>query len=149
MKSSIKTILIAGLTAGILDGSAAVIFLGKMDYSRIFKFVASGLFGKNALLGGNEMIIYGIIIHLLIAMSFAFLYYIIFLKISFFSTNKFIGGLVYGLLAWIIMSVLVLPLTNVSQSEMTLVGALKNIIILMFCIGLPISLITNKFYLKK
>jgi hypothetical protein len=30
-----------------------------------------------------------------------------------------------------------------------LVGAVKNIVILMFCIGLPISLITNKLYLKK
>jgi hypothetical protein len=141
MASPVKTILAAGFTAGILDGTAAVLFLGNMDYSRVFKFVASGLFGKTAFDGGNEMVVYGISIHLLIAMTFAVLYYFIFSKIDFFSRNKIIGGLLYGILAWLIMTFLVLPFTNVTQSEMTLVGAIKNVVILMCCIGLPIALI--------
>jgi uncharacterized membrane protein YagU involved in acid resistance len=146
MKSKIKTIILAGLVAGLLDGTAAVVFLGKMNYSRVFKFVASGLFGKSAFAGGNEMVIYGIIIHLLIAMTFALFYYIIFSKISFFSKNKIIGGLLFGLLVWIIMNLLILPFTNIPHSPIILVGAIKNILILMICVGLPISLIMQKKY---
>jgi hypothetical protein len=144
MKSKIKTIFLAGLVAGLLDGTAAVIFLGKMNYSGVFKFVASGLFGKSAFAGGNEMVIYGIIIHLLIAMTFAFFYYFIFSKISFFSKNKIIGGLLFGLLVWMIMNLLILPFTNISHSPILLIGAIKNILILMICVGLPISLIMQK-----
>ncbi|WP_281321915.1 DUF1440 domain-containing protein [Flavobacterium aestivum] len=146
MKSKIKTIFLAGLVAGLLDGTAAVVFLGKMNYSAVFKFVASGLFGKSAFAGGNEMIIYGIIIHLLIAMTFAFLYYFSFSKISFFSKNKIIGGLLFGLLVWMIMNLLVLPFTNISHSPIILISAIKNILILMICVGLPISLIMQKQY---
>jgi len=83
MKSKIQTILLAGLVAGLLDGIAAVVFLGKMNYSGVFKFVASGLFGKNAFAGGAEMVIYGIIIHLLIAMAFAFFIILFFRKLVF------------------------------------------------------------------
>jgi hypothetical protein len=144
MKSKIKTIFLAGLVAGLLDGTAAVVFLGKMNYSGVFKFVASGLFGKSAFAGGNEMVIYGIIIHLLIAMTFAFFYYFIFSKISFFSKNKIIGGLLFGLLVWMIMNLLILPFTNISHSPIILIGAIKNILILMICVGLPISLIMQK-----
>jgi hypothetical protein len=146
MKSKIKTIFLAGLVAGLLDGTAAVVFLGKMNYSGVFKFVASGLFGKSAFSGGNEMVIYGIIIHLLIAMTFAFFYYFIFSKISFFSKNKIIGGLLFGVLVWAIMNLLILPFTNIPQSPIILIGAIKNILILMICVGLPISLITQKQY---
>jgi hypothetical protein len=146
MKSKIKTIFLAGLAAGLLDGTAAVIFLGKMNYSGVFKFVASGLFGKSAFAGGNEMVIYGIIIHLLIAMTFAFFYYFIFSKISFFSKNKIIGGLLFGLLVWMIMNLLILPFTKIPHSPIILIGAIKNILILMFCVGLPISLIMQKQY---
>lgn len=146
MKSKIKTIFLAGLVAGLLDGMAAVVFLGKMNYSGVFKFVASGLFGKSAFEGGNEMVIYGIIIHLLIAMTFAFFYYFSFSKISFFSKNKIIGGLLFGLLVWLIMNLLILPFTNIPHSSIILIGAIKNILILMFCIGLPISLIMQKQY---
>jgi uncharacterized membrane protein YagU involved in acid resistance len=146
MKSKIQTIFLAGLIAGLLDGIAAVIFLGKMNYSGVFKFVASGLFGTSAFAGGNEMVLFGVIIHLLIAMTFAFFYYFIFSKIGFFSKNKIIGGLFFGLLVWIIMNLIILPFTNIPHSPINLIGAIKNILILMICVGLPISLITHKQY---
>lgn len=142
MKSSIKTVFLAGIIAGILDGIAAVVILGKMNFSGVFKFVASGFFGKDAFAGGNEMVFYGILMHFTIAIVFAFLYYFSFFKLKFFQENKFIGGLAYGIFVWSIMN-LILPFTNIPQRPFHWTGVVQGVLILMVCIGLPISLIIN------
>lgn len=143
MKSSIKVIFLAGIIAGFLDGIAAVVIPGKMNFSGVFKFVASGLLGKNAFAGGSEIVLYGILIHFTIAIAFAFLYYFSFFKFQFFKKNKIIGGLVYGVLVWGIMNLLILPFSNIPQRPFNWTGAVQGILILMVCIGLPISLIIN------
>ena len=51
------------LLPGTLDSTAAVITSGKMS---VFNFVASGVFGKEALDGSTNMMIYGILFHYLI-----------------------------------------------------------------------------------
>ena len=149
MKNSIKTIFLAGIIAGILDGIAAVIIPGKMNFSGVFKFVASGMFGKDAFAGGNEMVLYGIVIHFTIAISFAFVYYFSFFKLKFFQKNKFIGGLIYGIFVWAIMNLVILPFTNIPQRPFNWTGAVQAMLILMMCIGLPISLCINNIKTRK
>ena len=54
MKSSpFKTILLAGFIAGLLDITAAIVILGKMNVVGVLKYIASGVLGKEAFLGGN------------------------------------------------------------------------------------------------
>lgn len=143
MKSSIKTIFLAGIIAGFLDGITAVIIPGKMNFSGVFKFVASGIFGKDASVGGGVMVLYGIIIHFTIAITFAFVYYFSFFRLKFFQKNKFIGGLVYGIFVWGIMNLVLLPFTNIQQRPFNETELIQGILILMICIGLPISLVIN------
>ena len=64
----------AGLLAGLLDIAAALIQYaanGGKTPSIVFKFIASGVFGRKAFAGGTAMIVAGFIFHLLIALSFA------------------------------------------------------------------------------
>jgi hypothetical protein len=143
MKTALKSILLSGLVAGSLDCIAAVAFLGNMNFSGVWKYVAGGYFGKKAFAGGSEMVAYGLLFHFLIATFWATVYYFAFTKISFFTTRKIPGGLLYGIIVWLVMSFVVLPFSNIPEMKFTVVGALKNIVILMICIGLPISLITN------
>ncbi len=145
MKPALKTILLSGLTAGVLDCISAVVFLGKMNFTGVWKYVASGYFGKAAFAGGNEMVAYGLLFHFIIAFFWAVVYYAVVAKIRFFSTNPLLGGLCYGVIIWLAMSFLVLPFTNIPKSAFTAIGAIKNATILMICVGLPISMITNKF----
>jgi hypothetical protein len=147
MKAALKTILFSGLVAGTLDCIAAVVFLGKMNFAGVWKYVASGYFGSDALVGGNEMVIYGLLFHFCIAMSWAAVYYFVCTKISFFTSNKILGGLLYGMVIWCVMSLIILPFTNIPKSPFTVIGAIKNIVILMLCVGLPISWITNRSYI--
>jgi len=145
MKQALKTILLAGIVAGILDGVSAVVILGKLDFAAVWKYVASGYFGKSAFAGGNEMVIYGLLFHFTIALSWAIAYYLVFAKINFFSNYPILGGLLFGILIWSVMAFLVLPFSNIPKRAFSGIGAIKNAAILMICVGLPISLITNKF----
>jgi uncharacterized membrane protein YagU involved in acid resistance len=143
MKTALKTIFLSGLVAGALDCISAVIFLGNMDFSGVWKYVASGYFGKDAFNGGKEMVAYGLLFHFLIAFSWAAVYYFVFRRIRFFTTQIILGGLLYGIIVWIVMNLVVLPFTNIPESTFTAIGVIKNMAILMLCIGLPISLITD------
>ncbi|WP_435356744.1 DUF1440 domain-containing protein [Emticicia sp. SJ17W-69] len=145
MKNATNTILKAGLLAGFLDGSAAVILLAKMKFQFLFQYVASGLFGKAAFEGGTPMVIYGIFIHFSIALSFATFFFFIFKKIPL-KNQKIIVGLLYGIFVWLVMNLGILPFTNIQARTFTVEGVLKNMAILMICVGLPISLIIHKYY---
>lgn len=144
MKNALKPILLSGIVAGILDGIAAVVFLGKMNFNGVWKYVASGYFGKDAFTGGNEMVIYGLLFHFTIALFWALIFYLIFSKISFFANYPIASGLSYGLLIWLTMAFVILPFTNITKTAFSSTAAIKNASILMLCVGLPISMITYK-----
>ena len=145
MKNAIKNLLLIGLLAGILDGISAVVFLAKMNFEIVFKFIASGIFGKSAFEGGTEIVILGIVLHFLIAITFTFFFYFTFNRFDFLKTNKIIRGLIYGAFIWTVMNIIVLPLSNTPQNPLTFIGIAKGMSILMVCVGLPISLLTKPY----
>lgn len=148
---AIKTILLAGLLAGTLDGLAAIIVyvqvLGLISFSQLFQGIARGVFGKSAFSGGTPMVLYGIFFHYLIAYIFSIIYFFMFPIISFFRLHKFLSGLLYGLLVWLVMNLLVLPLVKINM-PFHLVGVIRGIVILMICVGLPVSFIVSRYYIK-
>lgn len=141
---SIKPIIVSGIVAGILDCISAVVFLGKMDFTGVWKYVASGYFGKSAFSGGNEMVVYGLLFHFSIALFWATVFFFVVRKVKFFTNYIIVGGLLYGIMVWLVMTLIVLPFTNIPHRPFTAIGAIKNITILMFCIGLPLSWIQNR-----
>ena len=92
------------------------------------------------------MNVWGLLFHYLIATSFAAIFVWLYLKIGFISKNVILSGLIYGLIVWVVMNQVVVPLSSVNQQPFEWSGAIKAMLILMFCIGLPIALITKKFY---
>jgi len=148
MKSSpLRTILTAGLIAGFLDITAACIQFysntGKGP-APVLKFVASGVFGKKAFAGGNEMLAWGLLFHFLIAVGFATLYVLLFRKYSFIRKNSIVSGILYGIVAWSVMNLLVVPFSHVPAQTFVLKKAIISLLIIIFMIGLPIALITQK-----
>ncbi len=145
----LRSLLQAGLLAGTLDGlAAALVFFmrtGK-DPLAVYRFVASGLFGRDAILGGTSMAMLGIGFHYVIAMSWAFLFFISCSKLKLLLKNWIVSGVVYGVFVWLIMNLIVLPLSRVSSAPMTVSGVFIGASVLMVCIGLPISFRANKYY---
>jgi hypothetical protein len=151
MKRNAK-ILQAGLIVGTLDILSAFIYYyiksGKTNFLVIFKFIASGIFGKDAGDGGTGMIVAGFILHYAIAFSFTIFFFWLFPKVNVMSKNRIVTGIVYGLFVWTLMNLVVVPLSNTVHRTMKLEGALINMGILIVCIGLPLSFMANAFFRK-
>src|SRR5258705_1790923 len=85
-------ILISGLIVGTLDAMAASVhayaFSGASP-DRVFRFVASGVFGKEALTGGLSVAAWGLLFHFIVATGWTALFYIIYPKINFLASSKY------------------------------------------------------------
>jgi hypothetical protein len=153
MNSLISKTIKAGLIVGTLDILSAFIYYfmktGEKGVFNVLKFVASGVFGKAAFSGGNKMIIAGLVLHYIIAFAFTIFFLWLFPKIKAFSKNRILTGIVYGIFIWIVMNLVVVPLSNIGIGPFTIVNALINVIILTVCIGIPLSFMASTFYKKK
>lgn len=145
-RGAAKTIFSAGIAAGITDIAAAFLVYALIQHKttpvKILQSVASGIFGKQAFNGGSTMAMTGLLIHFLIAVCFASGYYITFINISYLRKHPFLSGLAYGIVVWILMNLVVLPL-RFGYAPSLNITALPGILILMVCFGLPVSLITH------
>lgn len=151
MNSKAGTVFLSGLIAGTLDITAAIVVyalvLQKTTPIKILQSIASGIFKKDAYTGGSQMAWYGLGLHYIIAMIFAWFYFTIYPYLPFLKKNALISGFLYGIFVWIVMNLIVLPIVfPVLPAKHLDFPLLLSIVILMFCIGLPIALITRKYY---
>lgn len=151
--SAAKTILATGFTAGTLDILAAFINtsikLEKFAAEIVLRFIASGVFGNDAFSGGGQMVAAGLFFHYIIALSFTIAYFFIYPRLSFLKKNKILNGITYGLVIWLIMNLIVVPLSMTPELKFSIEGMVTGIIILMVCVGLPVSFFTNRYYSGK
>jgi hypothetical protein len=77
------------------------------------------------------------------------LFYYLYPRMKVLTANKFIVGLLYGIFVWCVMNLIVVPLSQIPARPFQLQGAVINAVVLMFMIGLPISLMANKYYGKR
>jgi hypothetical protein len=140
-----KMILLAGFLAGTLDAIAAMIVYKAMPIP-IFKFIASGAFGKAAFTGGLDMALWGLVFHYVISYSWTVLFFILYPRIKFLSKNIILSGLGYGIVIWIVMNRVILPLTLVTRGPFAWKGAIIGTVILMLMVGLPIAILAHRYY---
>jgi hypothetical protein len=145
-------VLVAGLIAGTLDILSACVYFTISTHgqplSKLFAYISSGVFGREAFTGNPAMTWWGLLFHYLIALTWSFIFLSIYPKIPGLPKYPVATGLAYGLLVWSIMQFIVLPLSHVPQGPLHLVPALLNIAILMVMIGLPLSFTGRRYYAK-
>ena len=146
-----STILLLWLLVGTLDIIAACTDLylntGKGP-DVVLKYVASGVFGKEAFTGGTKMIWLGLLFHYIVALGWTLLFYVLFLTVPFISKYPVVSGILYGLFIWTIMNQVVVPNSNVpvpKAAQFDWMKAGKNALILICMIGLPLSLLCKKY----
>jgi uncharacterized membrane protein YagU involved in acid resistance len=146
------TILWVGFLVGFLDITAALInyySTTHKDPTRVFLFIASGVFGKAAYTNGSAMIVAGIIFHFLVAYIFTILFFLLFPRLKFMRWSKFLTGVCYGILIWTTMNFVVLPLSHTPKLPFQLKPALTGVSILIVAIGLPLSFLANAYYRRR
>ncbi len=144
-----KAIFQTGLLVGTLDLSSAFIhawFTSGTTLGTLLQFVASGLFGKQAFSGGTPMMVLGMLFHYCIAYSFTAIFFWLYPRLPLLSRNRWVSGILYGIVVWLVMNLLVLPLTNIPKIPFHLFHAAVNMGILIVMIGIPISLLAHKHY---
>ncbi|WP_183560246.1 hypothetical protein [Mucilaginibacter sp. SP1R1] len=139
-------ILGIGLLTGTLDGLAALILNYKISPVIVFKFIACGVFGKAAFKGGYEMVAAGVVFHYVIALLFTNAFYLLYPFFKKLMQNAYVVAVAYGCTAWLVMNLLVVPVSKIGFHPIKLPTILIGIAVLIICLGLPIALIADRHY---
>jgi uncharacterized membrane protein YagU involved in acid resistance len=118
----IWAILLGGLAAGALDILYAFIVYGPLSYGvtpeQVLHSVAAGLIGRDAArAGGIGTAALGLGLHFLIATLMAAVYVLLATRISMLTRQAAIWGLVYGLILYVAMNYVVVPLSAAGANE--------------------------------
>lgn len=148
-RNATRTILLAGFVAGTLDILAAFtqyyINTGKNPLV-ILKYIASAAIGKKAYAGGTEILLLGLLFHYIIAYGLTIFFFWIYPYWNRLSKHKFLTAVVYGIFAWMVTTLVIVPLSYIGTFPSDPKQATIAILILIFMIGLPLSLIVGRYH---
>jgi hypothetical protein len=151
-QSLLTAIVLTGLLAGTLDATAATVNFwihGGTGPGKIWRYVASAALGPSVRTGGTGIVLLGLLFHYIVAFSFTVFYFVIYPKIPVLSTSIAVSGLLYGVFAWLVMNLAVVPLSRIGKFPSTLESVITNMLILMVAIGLPIAWMAGRYYRRK
>jgi hypothetical protein len=145
---SLWTVFWIGLLAGTLDITENIVFNAFRGFTpwRIFQFIAAGLVGVQSSQMGWMSVGLGVVIHYAIALAWTAIFYVAASKFIGLTRRPILSGLVYGVVVYVVMTFIVLPLSALPprSAAVTLVNRVNAVLALMLCIGLPIALLVRR-----
>jgi len=151
--SLFKVILLTGLLVGTLDMTSACInvYLSfGMHPMPLFKYIATAIEGKPAMAGGTSEAVLGVALHYTVAYIWTILFFVLYPKVSLMQKSKVATGILYGLFMWVMMNLVIVPLTNVPKPKhFNPTQAGINAAILIVVIALPLAFIAGNYYSKR
>lgn len=145
---NLQPIFWGGLIAGTLDICAAFLYAwlrAGVGPTRVLHAVASGLLGAEAFQGGGKTAVLGLALHFLIATIWTVVFYFASRQLLFLVERPVTFGLLYGVVVYLLMNFVVLPLSNVAGRPSPISARLVNMLIIMLFVGLPIALTVRRF----
>ena len=146
MTKAFRTIFLAGLAAGIADITSAFIIYGLRGSNpvRVLQSVASGWFGMDSYEGGFATAAMGMFFHFFIAFNAAAVYVAFSRKLPFLVNHPMIFGPLYGIVVYVVMNSVVLPLSAYPHKiSYTLEVLARGLFVHMSCVGSPIAIMTT------
>ena len=143
--SAISAIILTCLFGGLLYvGSSVLVY--EVRPSRLFQFMASGVFGKDALTGGLLMALWGLILHFVLSFAWTSLYFITYPMFRLFAKHKLLAGAIYGVIIWTIMNMVIIPLSRIAEGPLTITQDVIGILITIISVGLPVATLAHRYY---
>jgi uncharacterized membrane protein YagU involved in acid resistance len=133
-------ILVGGLIVGTLDLVYAILVYSPQNPIRVPQGIASGVMGMKSYSGGAPAAALGVILHFIIALGAATVYYVASRKLGVLVQRAVLFGLIYGVLVYLFMHVIVLPLSAAPKGHMPWIYQASEFVEHWFCVGLPIAL---------
>lgn len=146
--SPVKMIIETGLLSGIMD-MVAVMTVYRVNPVRMCWYIAGAAFGKEAISGSVVMAVWGLAFHFFIALFWTILFFFLYPRINSFSKNIIVNGFLYGIVIWVVMNLVVLPLTKLPPTPLTTDHVIIGITIVMLMVGLPISFMVHRYFTNK
>jgi hypothetical protein len=140
-----RIILLTALVAGSLDLGMALLFFTLRTRQKpavLLRYIASAVFGDKAFKGNSRMVVAGIGFHYAIALCWVGFYCSVYPT---WHTTMFVDATIYGLLVWVVMNLVVLPLSKARPRPFSISFMLINILILIIAIGLPCAYAARHF----
>src|SRR5271154_5642776 len=142
-----KAIALACLIAGTLDIADALIFYALRGVSpvRLLQNIASGILGRAAFAQGTRSAVLGLLLHFFIATTVASIYIFASRRLPL-SRHPFLWGSLYGIVVYIVMNYVALPLSKIGlRPTPPLVPLINGVAALIFCIGIPTALLARRY----
>lgn len=147
LPNSARTILVAGLLAGVLDLAAAIVTNLPRGISTIaiLQSIASGMLGRDAYQGGVATATLGVLAHFFIMFVIAAMFYFASRQLRVLVRHAVAAGLAYGIAVYAFMNLVVLPLSAFPHARTYGLATLATgLLVHMLCVGLPIALVTRR-----
>ena len=140
--------ILASLGAGLVAGTtnliaAGAIFGGTLAHG--LQLIASGLLGEWAFKGGTETAALGAGLHYGISIAAAGLYCTLALRRSWWRDHWLIGGALFGVIAYLVMNLIVVPLSNAPNPDFSPAIIAKELVAHTLMFGIPIAGIVTVF----
>jgi hypothetical protein len=136
-----EAVLYGTAVVGTLDALDAIVFFwlrSGVRPIRIFQGIAYGLIGPAARQGGLKTAALGLLLHYVIAFGIVATYFLVSRRVRLLTRHPVICGVLYGVAAYLVMNLVVLPLSKVGGPSLPAAPVLANgLLIHMFGVGLP------------
>jgi len=146
--SATRAILWGGLAAGVLDIAAVFAFwLGKdIGPLAILQSIATSVLGREAFELGALAVLVGACLHFAVSFVFAATYVAASSRVHVLRSRPAISGVAYGLIAYVIMTFVVVPLSRADFGSWPPppVNLAASLFIHLFLFGLPIALVASR-----
>jgi hypothetical protein len=135
-------LLLGAIAVGTLDILYAIVFWHPKGVPtiRIFQSIAAGLYGKAAFTGGAHMAEIGAALHYFISLCIVLVYWVASKRIRMLTERPFYYGSIYGVLVWLFMNFVVIPLSFSKPPAFLFSWVAWSIVVHAFLIGVPAAL---------
>jgi hypothetical protein len=148
MKRPLLAAALGGGVGGLLDIVYAIVLWGMIlggTPTGVLQSIAAGLLGKAAYEGGNATAALGLALHFFIAFVMALVYVAVAARLPLLTRRPWICGALYGVMLFVIMNFVVVPLSAIGWRPMSTVGALRALIPHVIFVGPAIALFARRY----
>jgi hypothetical protein len=140
--STVRAILFGTLAVGVIDGLDALIFSGFRGVSpmRLFQGIAFSLLGRETFSYGLASALLGVLLHFCVAFGIVTVYVLVSRFVPPLRQYPFVFGPPFGIVAWLVMNFVVLPMTAIGSPRLAWPNVINGILIHMFGVGLPAAI---------
>ena len=146
--SLLRSIVLGGMfifIIQIIHQWIVVTLIQKTPFILIWQYIASGLLGEAAFAGGMATALLGVFFHLIISFAVAAVFILAANRIPLLRRNVIVGSLLYGFGVFIVMNMIVTPLSATPPIPApTLPWLIEAIIEHILAIGLPLGIVVQR-----